>query len=118
MSSKSIMFVANWKMNGVPSNFKEVSKVGDFLKKGLKKYKKSIIYCPPSPLLTYFFKKNICKSITFGIQDLSNTNLNSGAATGSISASLAKLNGAKYVILGHSEKRSSGDTFLKIKNKD
>ena len=54
MSLKSTMFVANWKMNGTSFNFKEVSKVGVFLNKNLKKYKKSIIFCPPLPLLTYF----------------------------------------------------------------
>ena len=57
MSLKSTMFVANWKMNGTSFNFKEVSKVGGFLNKNLKKYKKSIIFCPPLPLLTYFSKK-------------------------------------------------------------
>ena len=60
MSLKSTMFVANWKMNGTSFNFKEVSKVGVFLNKNLKKYKKSIIFCPPLPLLTYFSKKK-CK---------------------------------------------------------
>jgi len=117
MSLKSTMFIANWKMNGAPSNFQEVSKVADFLKKSLKKYKKAIVYCPPLPLLTYFYKKNTSKNIKFGAQDISSTNIMSGAATGSISAFLAKLNGAEYVILGHSEKRSSGDSFSKIRNK-
>jgi triosephosphate isomerase len=111
------MFVANWKMNGTSFNFKEVSKVGVFLNKNLKKYKKSIIFCPPLPLLTYFSKKNANNNIQFGAQNLSNTSLSFGAATGSISASMAKTSGAEYVILGHSESRSSGDSFLMIKNK-
>ena len=117
MSLKSTMFVANWKMNGTSFNFKEVSKVGVFLNKNLKKYKKSIIFCPPLPLLTYFSKKNANNNIQFGAQNLSNTSLSFGAATGSISASMAKTSGAEYVILGHSESRSSGDSFLMIKNK-
>ena len=117
MSLKSTMFVANWKMNGTSFNFKEVSKVGVFLNKNLKKYKKSIIFCPPLPLLTYFSKKNANNNIQFGAQNISNTSLSFGAATGSISASMAKTSGAEYVILGHSESRSSGDSFLMIKNK-
>ncbi len=32
MSSKSTLFVANWKMNGAPSDLKEINKVADFLK--------------------------------------------------------------------------------------
>ena len=117
MSLKSTMFVANWKMNGTSFNFKEVSKVGVFLNKNLKKYKKSIIFCPPLPLLTYFSKKNVNSNIQFGAQNISNTSLSFGAATGSISASMVKTSGAEYVILGHSESRSSGDSFLMIKNK-
>ena len=117
MSLKSTMFVANWKMNGTSFNFKEVSKVGGFLNKNLKKYKKSIIFCPPLPLLTYFSQRNVNNNIQLGAQNISNTSLSFGAATGSISASMAKTSGAEYVILGHSESRSSGDSLLMIKKK-
>jgi len=116
MSLKSTMFVANWKMNGTSFNFKEVSKVGVFLNKNLKNIK-IYYFCPPLPLLTYFSKKNANNNIQFGAQNISNTSLSFGAATGSISASMAKTSGAEYVILGHSESRSSGDSFLMIKNK-
>ena len=40
MSSKSTFFIANWKMNGVPSDFKEINKVAVFLKKQLRQFKK------------------------------------------------------------------------------
>ena len=117
MSLKSTMFIANWKMNGTPFNFKEISKVSGFLNKKFKKYKKSIIFCPPLPLLTYFSQRNVNNNIQFGAQNISNTSLSFGAATGSISASMTKTSGARYVILGHSESRSSGDSLLMIKNK-
>ena len=37
--------------------------------------------------------------------------------TGSISSKLAKLSGAKYAIIGHSERRAIGEDFNKIKKK-
>jgi len=117
MSLKTTLFIANWKMNGSPSNFSEVAKVADFLDKKLKKYKKSIVFCPPIPLLAYFSKKNKSKKILFGSQDISNTKIDFGAETGSYSASLIKSSGAQYLILGHSEKRVAGDDFLSIKEK-
>ena len=117
MSFKTTLFVANWKMNGKPSDFKELSRVGAFLNKNLKKYKKSIVFCPPASLLSYFFKKNTCNKICFGAQDISNTNLSYGAATGLLSANILKLSGAEYTIIGHSEKRLAGDNPSIIKNK-
>jgi triosephosphate isomerase len=117
MSSKTILFIANWKMNGSPSNFVEVTKVADFLDKKLKKYKKYIVFCPPISLLGYFSKKNRSKKIAFGAQDISNTKIEFGAETGSLSASLVKLSGAQYLIVGHSERRVTGDNFLVIKEK-
>ena len=117
MSLKTTLFIANWKMNGSPSNFSEVAKVTDFLDKKLKKYKKSIVFCPPIPLLAYFSKKNKSKKILFGAQDISNTKIDFGAETGSHSASLIKSSGAQYLILGHSERRVAGDDFLSIKEK-
>ena len=117
MSLKTTLFIANWKMNGSPSSFSEVAKVTDFLDKKLKQYKKTIVFCPPIPLLAYFSKKNISKKILFGAQDISNTKMAFGPETGSHSASLIKLSGAQYLILGHSEKRVAGDDFLSIKEK-
>lgn len=117
MSFKTTLFIANWKMNGSPSSFSEVAKVADFLDKKLKKYKKTIVFCPPIPLLAYFSKKNKSKRILFGAQDISNTKIDFGAKTGSYSAPLVKLSGAQYLILGHSEKRVAGDNFLSIKEK-
>ena len=117
MSSKSTLFVANWKMNGTPSDLKEINKVADFLKKKFNKFLKIVIYCPPTPLLTYFSKKNLSNLIKFGAQNVSSTNIDYGAKTGSLSPKLLKQCGAEYVIIGHSERRLEGENFSKIKKK-
>lgn len=117
MSSKSTLFVANWKMNGTPSDLKEINKVADFLKKKFNKFLKIVIYCPPIPLLTYFSKKNLSNLIKFGAQNVSSTNIDYGAKTGSLSPKLIKQCGAEYVIIGHSERRLKGENFSEIKKK-
>lgn len=117
MSSKSILFVANWKMNGAPSDLKEINKVAVFLKKKFHKFLKTVIYCPPIPLLTYFSKKNQSRTIKFGAQNVSSTNSDYGAKTGSLSPKLLQKCGAEYVIIGHSERRFKGESFSEIKKK-
>ena len=117
MSSKSTLFVANWKMNGTPSDLKEINKVADFLKKKFNKFLKIVIYCPPIPLLTYFSKKNLSNLIKFGAQNVSSTNIDYGAKTGSLSPKLIKQCGAEYIIIGHSERRLKGENFSEIKKK-
>ena len=85
--------------------------------KKTKHSKSKIIICPPFTLLSNFVK--IEKKISFGGQDCHY--LNSGAFTGSISASMLKSIGCKYVIIGHSERRQyqnelSKELNLKIKS--
>ena len=117
MSSKSTLFVANWKMNGTPSDLKEINKVAVFLKKKFRKFPKTVVYCPPMPLLTYFSKKNLTSLIKFGAQNVSNTKVDFGAMTGSLSPKVLKQCGAEYVIIGHSERRFYGESFSEIKKK-
>ena len=117
MSLKRTIFIANWKMNGIPDDIKEINKVAVFLQKKLKNYNKDIIYCPPASLLAYFFKNNFSKIVKFGSQDVSITKTPLGAMTGSLSSKILKLSGAEYVIIGHSEKRVLDDTFKNIKEK-
>ena len=85
-----------------------------------KKYKKAkIVYCPPYTLIdkTLNLVKN--SNIEVGAQNCHHSQ-NPGPFTGSINTDLIKLSGARYVIIGHSENRMSGDTNqiinLKIKS--
>lgn len=117
MSSKRTFFIANWKMNGNPDSLKEVVKVHSFFKNKLKKTNKLIVFCPPLPLIALFSKNIKSNFLKFGAQDFSSISEISGAYTGSVSANILKQSGSEYVIIGHSEKRDSGDTYKDIKKK-
>ena len=117
MSSKRTFFIANWKMNGTTKSLKEVIKVQSFCQKKLKKTNKLIVFCPPMPLIGLFSKKIKSNVIKFGAQDFSSIDDISGAYTGSVSANLLKQSGSEFVIIGHSEKRESGETNQDIKRK-
>tara|TARA_B100000989_G_scaffold234_1_gene138 strand:+ start:709 stop:1449 length:741 start_codon:yes stop_codon:yes gene_type:complete len=108
--------IANWKMNGLNNSIKLVKSIENHIKK-TKHSKSKVIICPPFTLLSNFTK--IEKKISFGGQDCHY--LNNGAFTGSISASMLKSIGCKYVIIGHSERRQyqnelSKELNLKIKS--
>ena len=98
--------IGNWKMNGNTANkkslFMAISKV---------KTKKRVIICPPFTLLT---GENY--GVKIGAQDISQHE--NGAYTGDISGQMLKDCGAKYVIVGHSERRiKHGETNQIVKAK-
>ena len=115
--SKTIYFIANWKMNGNCNSIKEIEKVLNFLKKRSSYQLKKIIFCPPLNLLNYFRKKIKNKLIDFGAQDISKINANYGPYTGQLSGKMIKDSGANYVIIGHSEKRLFDEDSTTIKQK-
>ena len=112
-------FIANWKMFGGLSSLNSLHKVVKFLKSFKKNKLVKIIYCPPSTLIRPMSKKLKNSPIKVGAQNC-HENQNFGAFTGSINSKMLKNVGAKYVIIGHSENRISGETNnlinLKIKN--
>jgi len=115
MTNKYKYFVANWKMFGETKNIKSISRVIELSK--LRKFSKAkIVYCPPYTLLYEFVKKLKKTKIEVGAQDCHEANTN-GPFTGSINSKMIKNLGCKYVIIGHSENRISGDTNELINKK-
>ena len=102
-------FIANWKMFGGLSTLNSLTKVIKFLKIFKKSKNTKIIYCPPNTLIRPMFKKVMNSKIQVGAQNC-HESLIYGASTGSINSMMLKNVGAKYVILGHSENRESGET--------
>ena len=109
-------FIANWKMFGELSTLNSLNKVIKFLKIFKKSNKTKIIYCPPSTLICPLSKKVKNSKIQVGAQNC-HESLIYGASTGSINPMMLKNVGAKYVILGHSENRDSGETDKLINSK-
>ena len=119
MTNKYMYFIANWKMFGGLNSLNSLHRVNNFFKKFKKNKFIKIIYCPPSTLIRPMSKKLKNSRIEVGAQNC-HENLAYGAFTGSINSKMLKNVGAKYVIIGHSENRTSGENDklinLKIKS--
>ncbi len=101
------LIAANWKMHGnlswvqKPAQFREICPKD---KTGVE-----ILICPPAQLLVPLVRASKGVDIAIGAQNCHDKV--SGAYTGEISAEMIAETGAKYVILGHSERREMfGDT--------
>ena len=117
MTNKLKYFVGNWKMFGDFSDFKIVQKINKFSYNTKKiRNNKKIILCVPSTLIHYYKSRLSNKHISLGAQNCHHHD-NYGPYTGSLSSLMLKKSGAEYIILGHSENRSDGDTNDLIKKK-
>ena len=118
MTNKYMYFIANWKMFGDLGTLNSLDSVIKFSKNN-KKNKFKIIYCPPNTLIRPMSKRLRKTNIDIGAQNC-HENESYGAFTGHVNSKMLKNIGAKYIILGHSENRQSGETDklinLKIKS--
>ncbi len=113
--TNKILFIANWKMFGDLNSVKSIESVINLSKK--KNYKNAkIIYCPPYTLLNNFVIKTRKTNLDIGAQNC-HYEVNTGPYTGSISSTMIKKLGARYIIIGHSENRSNGETNNLINKK-
>lgn len=96
------LVVANWKMNG---NAKLAEQFNASLKTNPKA---EAVICPPFHLINSIKGKR-------GAQNCHHSH--DGAHTGEISVHMLKELGAKYVILGHSERREAGETSAQVARK-
>ena len=119
MTNKYMYFIANWKMFGVLNSLNSIHKVVKFLKNFKKNNSLKIIYCPPNTLIRPMTKKIKGTRIDVGAQNCHEHD-KFGAFTGSVNSVMLKNVGAKYVIIGHSENRQTGESDklinLKIKS--
>ena len=109
MTNKYMYFIANWKMFGSLNSLNSLHNVVKFLKKFKKNKYTKIIYCPPNTLIRPMSKKLKNSNIVVGAQNC-HENQKYGAFTGFVNSAMLKNVGAKYVIIGHSENRKSGES--------
>lgn len=100
MSRKKIV-AGNWKMNIVPSETKSVI---DSLKDKVSNSKCDVVFCVPFINLHEALEAVKGTDISIGAQNMYFED--NGAYTGEISAPMLADMGVKYVILGHSERRT------------
>ena len=115
MTNKYMYFIANWKMYGDLKSIKTLNKVIKFTK-SYKNNKYKLVYCPPFTLLSSFSNKLRKTNIDIGAQNCHDSE-NYGAFTGSINSKMLKNIGANYIIIGHSENRTEGETNKLINKK-
>ena len=108
MTNKYMYFIANWKMFGDLRTLNSLDSVIKFSKKS-KNTKFRIIYCPPNTLIRPLSKRLKKTNLEVGAQNCHESE-NYGPFTGHVNSKMLKNVGAKYVILGHSENRQSGET--------
>jgi triosephosphate isomerase len=117
MANNMRYFIGNWKMFGVPKSITILNKINKFIKsdkKFNKRYK--TVITPPHTLVESYAKFFINQNISIGSQNCYHKD-NFGANTGSVSPLMIKSVGAQYVIVGHSDNRSEGDTNVMLKSK-
>ena len=96
------LVAGNWKMNGSLDSARVLL---DGIKRGLDDVKRAeVAVCPPYVYIPEVEKLLAGSAIGWGGQDLSTES--SGAFTGEVAASMLKDFGCKYVIVGHSERRT------------
>ena len=106
------IIIGNWKMN--PLTLKEAEKLFVGISKSISRIKKTeVVICPP--FLYFENLKKLSKKISLGAQDAFYED--AGAYTGEISAEMLYNIGARYVILGHSERRALGETNSLVNKK-
>ncbi len=109
-----VLVVANWKMN--PATMREARKLFDVERKAAERSRGvSVVVAPPAIFLRELSGKYRGGKIAFAVQ---NAHFDAGGAhTGDISLAQAKDARAKYVIIGHAERRAEGETDDDTKKK-
>lgn len=99
---RKITLVANWKMN--PPTFAEAEALFNAIKKAAKKAENINIAIAPPAIWLSRFKTGGAANLELAGQNMAYGE--KGALTGEISPLMLKDAGAKYAIIGHSERRS------------
>lgn len=94
------LLAGNWKMNGLGESIKEA----ELLAHATAGNGPELLVCPPATLLHRVSDALMGSNVATGGQDCHDAEL--GAFTGDVSAEMLADAGAKYVILGHSERRA------------
>lgn len=96
------LVAGNWKMNGSKASIKELL---DGIKQGIGEVENAdVAVCPPAVYLSEVAAHLQGTSIALGAQNVSQES--AGAFTGEIAVSMLKDYSCRYVIVGHSERRT------------
>ena len=117
MANNIKFFIGNWKMFGVPKSISILKKLNKFVKSDTKFNKRyKTVITPPHTLIESYAKFFTNQKISIGAQNCYHKDF-FGANTGSVSPLMIKNVGAQYMVVGHSDNRSEGDTDIMLKSK-
>lgn len=113
---KTKIIAGNWKMN--PVSVAEAKEIFLGVKKIARNLKnvKTIIF-PPFVYIELLNRLSSLGEIKLGAQDVFEASVASGSYTGEICGQMIKSVGANHVIIGHSERRASGETDAVVNQK-
>ncbi len=115
MAARKPLIAGNWKMYGRAADLAQIGALAEAI--GGAGEKVDALICPPAPYIAQAAWHARGKPVLIGAQDCS-TVADDSARTGEFSAAMAADAGAKYVILGHSERRQQhGETDALVRQK-
>jgi triosephosphate isomerase len=115
MASRKPLIAGNWKMYGRSAGLAEIGALAETI--GPAASNLDVLICPPAAYIAPAAWQVRDKAILIGAQDCS-PNAADAARTGEVSAAMLADVGAKYVIVGHSERRQNhkeGDDLVRQK---
>ncbi|TAK50058.1 MAG: triose-phosphate isomerase [Xanthobacteraceae bacterium] len=108
------LIAGNWKMNGLTASIAELEAM--IAGAGPLAGRVDLLVCPPATLVAAFAARAGSAAVAIGAQDCHAKA--SGAHTGDLSAEMLKDAGARFVIVGHSERRADhGETDMTVRAK-
>lgn len=115
MAARKPLIAGNWKMYGRAADLGQIAALAEAVGPAAEKI--DALICPPAPYLPQAAWGARGKPILIGAQDCSAVAADS-ARTGEFSAAMLADIGAKYVIVGHSERRQQhGETDALVRQK-
>jgi triosephosphate isomerase (TIM) len=103
MAARKPLIAGNWKMFGRAADLGEIAALAERV--GGAAEQVDALICPPTAYLQSAARQARGKPVLIGAQDCSAT-ADDSARTGEVSAAMLADAGARYVIVGHSERRS------------
>jgi triosephosphate isomerase (TIM) len=113
MAARKPLIAGNWKMFGRAANLGEITALSETI--GAASGAIDVLVCPPATYIAAAQSRG--KGVIIGAQDCSGTS-EDAARTGELSAAMLAESGARYIIVGHSERRTlHGETSDLVRRK-